>query len=165
MGITLLIHIKVLKDSFGTITLYNRLIGFVRRILCILSYAHFPYICCCVLIAITYFNWTSVKSQYCSYFNPTIIPSRQLKTFLFHLSISSFSYIRDISLLNHQFLKLSSVLTFGRTWELRQGHRALCNKFLLYGPPSIPWTLGPRFQSTSQFTHPEFIFFTVKVKT
>ena len=74
-------------------------------------------------------------------------------------------YNRDISLLHHQFLKLSSVLTFGRTWELRQGHRALCNKFLLYGPPSIPWTLGPRFQSTSQFGHPEFIFFTVKVKT
>ena len=69
-----------------------------------------------------------------------------------------------ISLLHQR--KLSSVLTFGRAWEFRQGQRALCNKFLLYGLPSIPWPLGPYFQSTTQFWHREFRFFTlVKVET
>ena len=69
-----------------------------------------------------------------------------------------------ISLLHQR--KLSSVLTFGRAWEFRQGQRALCNKFLLYGLPSIPWSLGPYFQSTTQFWRREFRFSTmVKVET
>ena len=106
----------------------------------ILSFAHFPHICSYVLVVITNDNWT-LQWKFNIPFEVILIQESILQgnwsinSSIFQSVSAEISFTSSVS---ETFIGFNLRQSMG----VRQGHRALCNKFLLYGPPSIPWPLG-----------------------